>query len=123
VVTKIFFSFLFVLLIVFLIYRLAVTRRNSELAEKGSWESECRRVNALKDFECWLGKRVGRRPRGTPMALWLAEHLGEEAGTLIASYQRLIFDPRVREKAEDERLQPQMMFEVKRLKRVVRSRS
>lgn len=57
------------------------------------------------------------------MAPWLAEHLGEEAGRLIASYQRLIFDPRAREKAEDERLLPQMMFEVKRLKRIIRSRS
>ena len=123
VVTKVFFISLFVLLIVFLIYRLVVTRRNSGLVEKGSWENDCRRLNALKDFERWLGKRVGRRPRGTPMAPWLAEHLGEEAGTLIASYQRLIFDPRARETAEDERQLPQMMFEVKRLKRVVRSRS
>ena len=122
VITKVFFISLFVFLVVFLIYRLVVTRRNSGFAEKGSWEDNCRRLNILKDFEGWLGKRVGRRPTGTPMASWLADHLGEDGGKLIASYQQLIFNPRVREKGEDERLRPQMMFEVKRLKQLIKAR-
>ena len=63
-VTKVFFISLFVLLIVFLIYRLVVTRRNPGLAEKGSWEDNCRRLNALKDFERWLGKRDGETSPG-----------------------------------------------------------
>jgi len=123
VITKGLLVSLFVFLIVFLIYRLVVTRRNPEPAEKGSWEDSCRRANVLKDFERWLGKRVGPRPQGRPMASWLAEHLGEEGARLISSYQRLIFDPGTREKGEDERLLPQLRFEMKRLREIVRARN
>ena len=119
-VTKVILGFLVVFLIVYLIYRLTVTRRSFGYGEAGSWEEKCRSWNVLKDFEQWLGKRVGSRPSGLPMAAWLSEHLSKEGDKLVSTYQRLVFDPKAR---DDDRLLPIVMNEVKRLKKFVRARA
>jgi hypothetical protein len=121
-ITKIFFVLLFVFLIVYLVYRLIATRRNIGGVGKGSWEDQCQRMSILKDFERWLGRRVGSRPKGVPMAAWLEQHLGREGRKLISTYQRLIFDPQTRDAGEDERLLPEVMLEVKRLKQMLKTR-
>lgn len=79
--------------LLFLIYRLVVTRRREGSCLKGSWADLALEKGKLRDFERWLGKRVGPRPAGLPMGTWLREHLPENGG-LVDQYERATYrDP------------------------------
>jgi hypothetical protein len=86
-------------LLIFIIYRLILTRgRNSS----DSWEISIRDAGLLKDFEKWLSKRVGERPRSVPMSTWLRRSLPVGCDELVQFYESAAFgtDPHSRGRLE-----------------------
>ncbi|MGC6582685.1 MAG: transglutaminase-like domain-containing protein [Akkermansiaceae bacterium] len=75
-------------LVVFLIYRLWVTRNGDGAGVAGSWEERAIEGNPLADFEPCLAKRIGPRPVGMTMGDWLKS----EAPELIPVYQKVRFN-------------------------------
>jgi hypothetical protein len=112
-ITKIAFIVFAVGLVIYLIIRLTTTRRKGSSGSKANWGEQVRSWNRLRDFEKWLGKRVGPRPEGMPMGDWLKEHLAEEGKALREHHQALVFDP----KADDSHREA-IETEVRRLKKL-----
>ncbi|MCH1420775.1 MAG: transglutaminase-like domain-containing protein [Akkermansiaceae bacterium] len=76
------------LLLIFVIYRLGLTRKRKIL---DTWEQTVRETGLLKDFEKWLTKRVGERPRSMPMATWLRYSLPSGCDEFVLLYERAAF--------------------------------
>jgi hypothetical protein len=76
------------LLLIFVIYRLGLTRKRKIL---DTWEQTVRETGLLKDFETWLTKRVGERPRSMPMATWLRYSLPSGCDEFVLLYERAAF--------------------------------
>ena len=76
------------LLLIFVIYRLGLTRKRKIL---DTWEQSVRETGLLKDFEKWLTKRVGERPRSMPMATWLRYSLPSGCDEFVLLYERAVF--------------------------------
>ena len=76
------------LLLIFVIYRLVLTRKRRGL---DTWEQSIRETGLLKDFEKWLTKRVGERPRSMPMATWLRRSLPSGCDEFVLLYERTAF--------------------------------
>lgn len=74
-------------LVVYLICRLWTTSssRSGNLTE--SWGRRAVSQNLLADFECWLAKKVGPRPAGTPLGEWLKAAAPE----LVHLYEKVRF--------------------------------
>jgi len=70
-------------------YRLWVTRGGGDPGVD-SWEMRSCRANPLADFEKWLAREIGERPRSLPLGAWLRE----KAPELVPAYQQLRFDPK-----------------------------
>ena len=75
-------------LLIFVIYRLVLTRKRRVL---DTWEQSIRETGLLKDFEKWLTKRVGERPRSMPMATWLRRSLPSGCDEFVLLYERTAF--------------------------------
>lgn len=75
-------------LVGYLIFRLWTTRNRREQGKVESWEKRSTAGNPLREFECWLAKRIGQRPPGMTMADWLKT----EAPELIPAYQQARFN-------------------------------
>ena len=77
-----------IFLLIFVIYRLVLTRKR-ESSDK--WEQFIRENGLLRDFEMWLIKRVGERPRSMPMATWLRRSLPSGCDEFVLLYERAAF--------------------------------
>lgn len=77
--------------LILLVYRLVTTRRREGGTGPGSWDELAGGTKLMRDFERWLGKRVGRRPVGVPMGSWLRVHLPDRGQGLIESYERVVY--------------------------------
>jgi protein-glutamine gamma-glutamyltransferase len=77
-----------VLLLIFVIYRLILTRGRDT---SDSWENSIREIGLLKDFEKWLSKRIGKRPRSMPLGTWLRRSLPVGCDELVQRYERAAF--------------------------------
>ena len=77
-----------IFLLIFVIYRLVLTRKR-ESSDK--WDQSIRENGLLKDFEMWLMKRVGERPRSMPMATWLRRSLPSGCDEFVLLYERAVF--------------------------------
>ncbi|MEN8782974.1 MAG: transglutaminase-like domain-containing protein [Akkermansiaceae bacterium] len=76
------------LFLVFVIYRLIRTRRRDV---PDTWEQSVRKAGLLRDFEKWLSKRVGHRPRSMPMGIWLRRSLPTGCCDLVKQYENMTF--------------------------------
>lgn len=76
------------LLLVFAIYRLIRTRRRDF---PDTWEMSIQKKGLLKDFEKWLSKRVGERPRAMPMGTWLRRSLPVSCIGFVERYESAAF--------------------------------
>ena len=72
----------------FVVFRLIRTRRRDV---PDTWEESVRKAGLLRDFEKWLSKRVGPRPRSMPMGTWLRRSLPLGCGELVKQYESATF--------------------------------
>ncbi len=72
------------LFVLYLVYQLIKTRGREE---SSSWDDAVGKAGLLKDFERWLARKVGPRPRSMPMGTWLRQHLPPDAASLADSYE------------------------------------
>ncbi|MFT6864967.1 MAG: hypothetical protein ACJAVK_003539 [Akkermansiaceae bacterium] len=72
------------LFVIYLVYQLIQTRGREE---SGSWDEAVAKAGLLHDFERWLARRVGPRPRAVPMGTWLRQHLPADVVSLADSYE------------------------------------
>ena len=77
-----------VLLLIFVIYRLILTRRR---VNSDTWEKSVGKAGVLDEFEKWASKRVGARPRSMPMATWLRRSIPVDCDDLVLRYERAVF--------------------------------
>ena len=77
-----------VLLLIFVIYRLILTRRR---VNSDTWEKSVGKAGLLAEFEKWVSKRVGARPRSMPMATWLRRSIPVDCDELVLLYERTVF--------------------------------
>ena len=77
-----------VLLLIFVIYRLILTRRR---VNSDTWEKSVGKAGLLAEFEKWVSKRVGARPRSMPMATWLRRSIPVDCDELVLLYERAVF--------------------------------
>ena len=76
------------LFLTFVVYRLVRTRRRDI---PDTWEESVRKAGLLKDFEKWLAKRAGQRPRSMPMGTWLRRSLPLGCDDLVKQYESATF--------------------------------
>jgi hypothetical protein len=77
-----------VLLLIFVIYRLILNRRR---VNSDTWEKSVGKAGLLDEFEKWVSKRVGARPRSMPMATWLRRSIPVDCDELVLLYERAVF--------------------------------
>ena len=58
---------------------------------RGTRISEVGRLGCMREFERWLGRRVGRRPRSMPMGVWLRMHLPAGSERMVERYEWATF--------------------------------
>lgn len=72
------------LFVIYLVYQLVKTRGREA---SDSWEEAIAKSGLLKEFEQWLSRKVGPRPRSMPMGTWLRRHLPVDVVGLADSYE------------------------------------